>query len=143
MSDLTDEDIAKRFHYTYERLAPQYGYETRPESATAWTHVPEKNRELMIATVKSVRSAITADAAEAQLAVTRQVIEAARERRRVSTTPMPLEQYAVESTAANDALDAALAALPPDTPAREPSDKVIVHAPNGETYEVAREGANK
>ena len=58
---LTDEEIAKRFHYAYERLAPQYGYETRSESQTAWTHVPQANRELMIATVKSVRSAIDAD----------------------------------------------------------------------------------
>ena len=73
----TDEDIAKRFHYTYERLAPQYGYETRPETATAWTHLPEANRELMIATVKSVRSALvnSANEREAVVKAARAVVE--------------------------------------------------------------------
>lgn len=43
------EQLARRFHETYERLAPEFGYATRPESAVPWEEVPEKNRLLMIA----------------------------------------------------------------------------------------------
>lgn len=46
------EDIARRFHATYERLAPELGYTTREASAVPWPEVPEKNRKLMIATVQ-------------------------------------------------------------------------------------------
>lgn len=52
--DGTPEELARRFHETYERLAPSFGYETRPESAVAWEDVPEANRRLMIATVREV-----------------------------------------------------------------------------------------
>lgn len=45
----TPEQLAKRFHETYERLAPSFGYETRKDSAVPWENVPEKNRLLMIA----------------------------------------------------------------------------------------------
>lgn len=45
----TPEKLAQRFHETYERLAPQYGYETRKDSAVPWADVPEKNKKLMIA----------------------------------------------------------------------------------------------
>ncbi len=44
------EAVARLFHETYERLAPEYGYTTRPVSAVAWEDVPENNRRLMIAT---------------------------------------------------------------------------------------------
>ena len=44
----TAEALAERFHSTYERLAPSFGYQTRAESAVAWAEVPHK--ELMIAT---------------------------------------------------------------------------------------------
>lgn len=61
MPDVTDaeeaaafEDIAKLFHQTYERLAPDFGYETRRESAVPWEAVPENNRKLMTATVRGV-----------------------------------------------------------------------------------------
>ena len=61
MPDLTDEDeaeafeaIAKLFHQTYERLAPDFGYETRRESAVPWEAVPDNNRKLMTATVRGV-----------------------------------------------------------------------------------------
>ena len=61
MPDVTDaeeaaafEDIAKLFHQTYERLAPDFGYETRRESAVPWEDVPENNRRLMTATVRGV-----------------------------------------------------------------------------------------
>ena len=43
------EELAKRFHETYERLAPSFGYETRKESAKPWADVPENNKRLMIA----------------------------------------------------------------------------------------------
>lgn len=45
------EATARRFHVAYEALAPTFSYETREESAKPWEDVPEKNRELMIATV--------------------------------------------------------------------------------------------
>ena len=61
MPDVTDaeeaaafEDIAKLFHQTYERLAPDFGYETRAESAVPWEEVPENQRRLMTATVRGV-----------------------------------------------------------------------------------------
>lgn len=43
-----EEQLAKLFHDTYERLAPSFGYETRKESAVPWEQVPENNRKLMI-----------------------------------------------------------------------------------------------
>ena len=54
MSELTAEALAKFFHETYERLAPEYGYETREESAVSWENVPKQNKSLMIATSKEV-----------------------------------------------------------------------------------------
>jgi hypothetical protein len=45
----TPEQLAQKFHETYERLAPEYGYETRKESAVPWSDVLEKNKRLMIA----------------------------------------------------------------------------------------------
>jgi hypothetical protein len=47
MSDA--ERLAKRFHEIYEQMAPDFGYETRQESAKPWADVPEKNKKLMIA----------------------------------------------------------------------------------------------
>lgn len=43
------EALARRFHETYERLAPSFGYRTREASAKPWDEVPEDNRNLMIA----------------------------------------------------------------------------------------------
>jgi nucleotide-binding universal stress UspA family protein len=43
------EDLARRFHETYERLAPQHGYETREASAKPWEQVPDTNKRLMVA----------------------------------------------------------------------------------------------
>lgn len=54
MSRLNSEQVAKLFHDTYERLAPEHGYKTRKASAVPWEDVPEKNRALMIATCKIV-----------------------------------------------------------------------------------------
>jgi hypothetical protein len=52
LSDATE--IARQFHYHYERLAPRFGYETRGESAVGWTDVPQANRDLMVATVETL-----------------------------------------------------------------------------------------
>jgi hypothetical protein len=50
----TAERLAQRFHDTYERLAPSYGWETQRESAVEWTDVPQRNRDLMIAVVREI-----------------------------------------------------------------------------------------
>jgi len=59
----TPEQLAKLFHDTYERLAPQYGYKTRKASSLDWDEVPELNKELMIETCKVILKAnvITSD----------------------------------------------------------------------------------
>lgn len=56
MVDITPEGehIARAFHDTYERLAPSYGYETRPASRTHWALVPAENKKLMIAVVQTL-----------------------------------------------------------------------------------------
>lgn len=48
------EDLARAFHEAYERLAPEFGYETRDRSAVPWDDVPADNRGLMVATAASV-----------------------------------------------------------------------------------------
>jgi hypothetical protein len=52
------ERAARLFHETYERLAPNFGYETRKESAVPWESVPDKNKQLMIAVCAEVLGAI-------------------------------------------------------------------------------------
>jgi hypothetical protein len=52
--------VARLFHETYERLAPDFGYRTREASAKPWDEVPEQNRALMVATVREVLAAIAA-----------------------------------------------------------------------------------
>lgn len=47
-------DLARRFHTLYEALAPQFGYETRKESAKPWSQVPEQNKDLMIAVCEAL-----------------------------------------------------------------------------------------
>lgn len=58
---ITDEswELAKTFHETYERLAPSFGYKTRPESAKQWGEVPHTNKQLMAATCAAVLSDYT------------------------------------------------------------------------------------
>lgn len=51
---VTAEELARFFHETYERLAPEHGYETRKATAVPWEDVPENNRQLMIAVCKAV-----------------------------------------------------------------------------------------
>jgi hypothetical protein len=48
------ERVARAFHETYERLAPEHGYRTRKASAVPWLEVPESNRALMVATVQAL-----------------------------------------------------------------------------------------
>lgn len=46
--------LARTFHESYERLAPDFGYKTREDSAVPWEDVPPENRALMIATAAAV-----------------------------------------------------------------------------------------
>jgi len=51
------ENIARLFHENYERLASDFGYVTRKESAVTW---PPPNAALMVATVDAVLDALRA-----------------------------------------------------------------------------------
>jgi hypothetical protein len=51
---MTAEQLAELFHTEYERLAPEYGYETRKASAVPWAEVPLENKTLMIAVAQSI-----------------------------------------------------------------------------------------
>ncbi len=48
------EELARTFHETYKRLAPQFHYETREASAVPWHLVPAVNRNLMIAVAAEI-----------------------------------------------------------------------------------------
>jgi len=52
--------VAESFHAHYERLAPDYGYRTREESAVPWASVPLLNKRLMVATVTEALAAARA-----------------------------------------------------------------------------------
>lgn len=58
---LPPEELARRFHSTYELLAPEFGYETRKESAKPWAEVPEQNKRLMIAVCAELANSFGAD----------------------------------------------------------------------------------
>lgn len=55
------EQLAKLFHETYERLAPNFGYETRKDSAVPWEDVPARNKHLMIAVAEIVEQEYFSD----------------------------------------------------------------------------------
>ena len=57
--------VARWFHDEYERLAPDFGYRTREESAVPWVDVPDANRDLMIATAECVLRRLAAGRAAA------------------------------------------------------------------------------
>lgn len=59
---MTAEELAQLFHDTYEKLAPDYGYETRKASAVLWSDVPEPNKSLMIAVADKVLDRIKLEA---------------------------------------------------------------------------------
>lgn len=52
------ETLAELFHTAYERLAPEYGYETRPDTRTF--DPTSKNGRLMIATARTVLTVLRA-----------------------------------------------------------------------------------
>lgn len=52
------EQLAQRFHETYERLAPDFGYKTREASAKPWVDVPDQNKYLMIAVCAEILSSM-------------------------------------------------------------------------------------
>jgi len=54
MTNEEADELARKFHETYEALAPSFGYNTRSDSAVPWAQVPEANRKLMVATVRVV-----------------------------------------------------------------------------------------
>lgn len=60
------ERIARMFHDAYERLAPEFGYTTRRESAVPWERVPVENRRLMVAVAGEVMAAVAAEAMPAR-----------------------------------------------------------------------------
>jgi protein-tyrosine-phosphatase len=51
---VTAEEVARKFHETYESLAPEHGYKTREASAKPWSEVPQQNKDLMIAVVQAL-----------------------------------------------------------------------------------------
>ncbi len=55
------EELAQLFHEAYERLAPDFGYETRKASAKPWAEVPEKNKQLMVAVCGEVLSHLSSE----------------------------------------------------------------------------------
>ena len=58
---LNAHEVARIFHETYERLAPQFGYKTREASAVPWDEVPLGNKRLMIAVSREVMRVIKRD----------------------------------------------------------------------------------
>lgn len=64
---MSPEELAQKFHETYERLAPEYGYTTREASAVPWDQVPLNNRNLMVAVCREIlhgQSSVIEQAAE-------------------------------------------------------------------------------
>lgn len=55
---MTPEKLAIRFHETYERLSPDFGYQTREASAKPWADVPAQNRALMVAVCAELLDAV-------------------------------------------------------------------------------------
>jgi|SRR5579871_1109787 len=55
--------LARLFHETYERLAPEFGYATRPETARSWEEIPEDspNKRLMMAVAGEVLEKLRPD----------------------------------------------------------------------------------
>lgn len=62
-------ELAQKFHEAYERLAPQFGYETRKESAKPWAEVPENNRQLMTAVCAEILAGASSSNAALQTQV--------------------------------------------------------------------------
>ena len=56
---MTSVDLAKMFHATYERLAPSYGYSTRPETQVFDLDTP--NGKLMVAVCEEIWEKVVGD----------------------------------------------------------------------------------
>jgi len=54
MTNIDEQRIAKEFHETYERLAPEHGYLTRSACNVPWSAVPANNKSLMRAVVRNL-----------------------------------------------------------------------------------------
>ncbi len=52
--EITPDILAKFFHDTYEKHAPDFSYKTRKESAVDWKDVPENNKKLMLKVAEEV-----------------------------------------------------------------------------------------
>jgi hypothetical protein len=61
---MTPEQLAQLFHETYERLAPDFSYQTRKASAVPWESVPDNNKRLMIAVAGEILARFQADTRE-------------------------------------------------------------------------------
>lgn len=100
--------LARVFHDTYERLAPEFGYETRKETRAFDPDSP--NGRLMLAVVAEVAALVAAESAKQM-----------RERCATLCLDFPLSPHPV--VALRDVqLAEAIRALPLDQPAREPTD---------------------
>ena len=99
----TPEVIARLFHETYERLAPDFGYRTRDASAKPWDNVPATNKALMVATITEVLASLDGRTLvpESEIARLRKIEEAAR---------AILDPQHIDQSGAHDTLRDALAA---------------------------------
>jgi len=57
-NNMKGEELAKRFHEAYERLAPLFKYVTREESAVPWDDLRSDNKLLMIAVCAEIEDYI-------------------------------------------------------------------------------------
>lgn len=60
------EQLAQLFHETHERLAPDFGYATRKETAIPWQNIPadSSNKRLMIAVAGEVLQVVQSEQAK-------------------------------------------------------------------------------
>lgn len=55
LNGLTAEDLARKFHAEYERLAPEFGWKTQENCrAKGFDELPESNRELVVEVARQV-----------------------------------------------------------------------------------------
>ena len=66
-------ELARKFHETYERLAPQYGYETRRDTRDFDPHSP--NGRLMCAVIESIGKPTLTDEEREAIGFARSVFE--------------------------------------------------------------------
>jgi DNA-directed RNA polymerase subunit RPC12/RpoP len=67
MEQVAAAKLAQQFHESYERLAREFGYETRKESAKPWSEVPESNRKLMTAVCSEVIESLRRSGAQEEV----------------------------------------------------------------------------